>query len=200
MSRHHAVVLLWLLQYARRYFAPTATDELLRLLRPQLTPGSPEIYTAQSFLVRFLPSNHLDLIALWLPDVMTTWAAVQHLPDWDTQWLTFVARYAGVSRDRPSTGPCWVQFLRRLLVPAARMGAASFHPSVAEDHVGTLDWSPYLGFIYSVILQSFGVTVGSNRPTPVRQHELPQHCNVFLKLPFVRDRVGPRLLAKIRTS
>ena len=175
--RRHAVVILWLVQYARRYFAEEATAELLRLFRPQLTPGNSQIYIAHCYVVRFMPTNRPALIAAWLPDVISTWAWVQHVPDWDTQWLTFMARYVPLSE----TGVPLAALLTKVRSPLP-LGR------VAEDNVGNVDWTPYLGFIFSIILQSFGVSVGSNRPTAIRPLELPQESHVFLKLQMVRVR------------
>ena len=51
--------------------------------------------------------------------------------------------------------------------------------STATDNVGRVLWTPYLGFIYSVILQLFSLPVGSNNPTPVHRHPLPVACRPF---------------------
>jgi len=58
---------------------------------------------------------------------------------------------------------------------------------VAEDTTGRFNWTPYRGFINCIILQTFGVSVGSNRPPPIPNHDLPANCHVFMKLPIVRD-------------
>ena len=83
-----------LVRSARYYFPTGSAAELLALFRPQMTPGTEELYLSQSFLAHFLPTEDLDALSSWLPSAMGTWASVQHMPAWDTQWLLFMTRYA----------------------------------------------------------------------------------------------------------
>jgi len=98
---------MFLLSYARRYFAADAAPEMLAEFRPMLFPGSAQLYKAQCYLTRFLPTNDVAAVQAWLPEMMNVWSWVQNLRDWNLQWLFLMARYgpraAGASRgDRRS--------------------------------------------------------------------------------------------------
>ncbi|KAI8387347.1 hypothetical protein BD560DRAFT_321031 [Blakeslea trispora] len=90
---------LRLVGFARRFFQPTAPNEILDEFLPKFTVHSPsDAIRAQGYLVLFLPvqqqDNHTILIDNYLPTIFSLWSMFTKSPTYDAQFAYLMSRIA----------------------------------------------------------------------------------------------------------
>mmetsp|Transcript_5329 Transcript_5329/g.16136 ORF Transcript_5329/g.16136 Transcript_5329/m.16136 type:complete len:1865 (+) Transcript_5329:117-5711(+) len=135
---------------ARRFFAPTATAEILRELCPRLCPHDEVCFTSGAFLSLLLPTNSTGPAATsetflgWFEQLFDVWGWIRNTPDWD---YAFVQLYARVAKDN--------------------LGGVY------------LEWSPHMPWLFNKFLAMLNLPVGSRSPT-AHQYGVPWNVVMLL--------------------
>eukprot|EP00047_Mylnosiga_fluctuans_P011818 m.22942 g.22942 ORF g.22942 m.22942 type:complete len:1805 (-) comp3830_c0_seq1:81-5495(-) len=133
-----------LIKFARRYFPPEATEEILLAHTPGLCPHDDSLFRNSLLLCMLLPTHRATQAASgprfigWVDDLIGVWKWFEHAGDWDGMWLSLLlraAQTAGAVDWRPHIPYLFAKYLDVLGVPVGasdRVGGHGCLPSVVH--------------------------------------------------------------------
>lgn len=109
-----------IIKYARSYFSPESTQEMLDLWRPLLCPYDRSMSNGMKYLATFLPTTtSVDPDKgwkLWFDELMDMWLAFGNSPSWEFELFQLYARLAYHNTGRIDWGPHVEPLFTRFMV------------------------------------------------------------------------------------
>jgi len=173
--RAHIDLLLQAVDLAKKYFPKGSATEILAEYRPSFFLHGGNLHSAVGYMVRFLPTNTEEVDAL-IPEFVSVFEWLQHTSNWEYLWFSLFSRLASLSF-------------------SISLSLSSYFDensnSIAKHRIGKVDFNPYLPALFTSILASFDLPLGSIK-LPASQHsDIPQKSAIFLKsLPDKHKTIG----------